>query len=207
MRVFPTQSPNLSELLWLCLCSKVFLGLAFLSFILPKSRAVLEVNDMVVPTFLGCIRWWALLWSHIPQTWALYLRYLPNCCGVLAFVPWSVSKSKQEVSGLSCPPFQLFQLFAFVHLSGREHWVGADLAGGHFSPALWPRQNSAQQLTQAEMCWAETLGLGYTSCGHRGAGSLWTTTAHPELDCRTGCTFVFISCHSRSLGIPRTSEW
>lgn len=44
--------------------------------------------------------------------------------------------------------------------------------------------------SSARLSRAETLGLDSTSYGHPSTGSLWTTTAHPELDCRTlsGCT-------------------
>lgn len=183
-----------------------FSGPGILEFQPPKSGAVLELNHMVVPSFLGCIRWWALL---IPQTWALYWGI---CQVIVGYLPLSLDLSEKVnekpllcrvLPSSECPVVPAVCLRASL-------WTWA-LGRGWFG---WrPLQPCLVTLTK--QCSAAHPGWDVAEQGHLAwvspAVDNTPVLAHsgPQQHAQnsrtvSGCTFVFISWDSKSLGSPRT---
>lgn len=182
-----------------------FSGPSILEVQPAKSGAVLEFNCVIVPAFLGWIKWWALLWRHISQTSALSLRYLPNYSG---YPPLSLDLSaKANEKSLICHVIPYSCSSCLSLCTSLDMSTGQVMIGWRtLQPCLVTLTKQCSAAHPGCSLAEQTPGLGST-CGHPAAVSLWTATARPELDCRTasGCTFVFISCDSKSLGSPRTS--
>lgn len=144
VRAFPFQSPNLPELLWLCLRSRIFLGLAFWRFSLQRLEQCLSLTMWPCQPFLGCIRCWALLWSPIPQTWA----WLWGICQVIVgYLPLSLDPSakanESSLVGHVLPSSHLFQLCISLDPALGRWWCG-------WRPLQPSFVTLTEQLTQAE---------------------------------------------------------